>query len=128
MHVYVYVNSRPIGLREKAQSCHFVVTFPKYLNFRACKSHKNKLSNKGDCSRCNGAPAETYKEVVMSIYVMESSEEVKTVKVFSEALPVEMRGTTPEEIGEELDGKNVSAHCVGEKDASYVTTNLLQLK
>ena len=64
----------------------------------------------------------------MSIYVMESSEEVKTIKVFFEALPVEMRGTASEEIGEELDSKNVSAHCVGEKDASYVTTNLSQLK
>ena len=56
---------------------------------RTCKSHKNKLSNKGDCSRCNGAPAETYKEVVMSNYVMELSEEVKTLKIFSAALPVE---------------------------------------
>ena len=82
----------------------------------------------GAASQHLGPSAETYKEVVMSIYVMESSDEVKTVKVFSEALPVEMRGSAPEEIGEELDGKNVSAHCVGEKDASYVTTNLLQLK
>ena len=64
----------------------------------------------------------------MSIYVMESSEEVKTIKVFFEALPVEMRGTAPEEIGEEFEGTRVSAHCVGEKDASNVTTNLLQLE
>ena len=63
----------------------------------------------------------------MSIYVMESSDEVKTVKVFSEALPVEMRGSAPEEIGEELDGKNVSTHCVGEKGASNGTAHLLQL-
>ena len=59
---------------------------------------------------------------------MESSEEVKTVKVFSEALPVEIRESAPEMIGEELDGKNVSAHCVGEKVASNATANLLQFQ
>ena len=37
-----------------------------------------------------------------------------------------MRGSASEEIGEQLNGKSITAHCVGEEDASNVTTNLLQ--
>ena len=40
---------------------------------------------------------------------------VKTVKVFSNDLPVELRGSEPEETGQKLDGKNVTEKEEGAK-------------